>query len=239
MNYILDTHTHTIASGHAYSTIQEMITAGIEKGLKLLGISEHGPAMPGTCQEIYFLNLKVVPNSYNDIEVLFGAEANIVDYSGKLDLSNDTLSTLDYTIASLHTPCLTPGSKKENTRAYLGAMENPYVKVLGHPDDDRYPIDREELVKQAKQTGTLLELNNSSLSPNSFRANAKENMKEILSYCQRYEAPIIINSDAHISYDVGNFIYAASLLEELQFPSHLIVNCDIEQYKRICNISNK
>ena len=44
MEYILDLHTHTIASGHAYSTIREMAQAASEKGLKLLGITEH--AMP-------------------------------------------------------------------------------------------------------------------------------------------------------------------------------------------------
>lgn len=233
MNFVLDTHTHTIASGHAYSSIQEMIQAGKEKGLSLLGISEHGPAMPGSCQEIYFLNLKVIPNTYKEIEVLFGAEANIIDYSGKLDLSNETLSHLNYGIASLHTPCLAPGSKKENTKAYLCAMENPYINVIGHPDDGKYPYDTEELVKQAKQTNTLLEVNNSSLSPNSFRMNAHDNVKKFLSYCAELDVPIIVNSDAHISYDVGNFSYAKTLLEEIDFPSNLIVNCDLHLYKKM------
>ena len=52
---ILDVHTHTIASGHAYSTLQEMIDSAKTKGLKLLGITEHTNKMPGTCSEIYFL----------------------------------------------------------------------------------------------------------------------------------------------------------------------------------------
>ena len=48
MRIELDTHTHTLASGHAYSTISEMIDAAAQKGLKLLGITEHAPAMPGS-----------------------------------------------------------------------------------------------------------------------------------------------------------------------------------------------
>ena len=55
MRDILDVHTHTIASGHAYNTIYEMARAAAEKGLELLGITEHAPTMPGTCQ--LFLSL--------------------------------------------------------------------------------------------------------------------------------------------------------------------------------------
>ena len=67
MQYVLDTHTHTIASGHAYSTISEMAQAAADKGLELLAITEHAPMMPGSCQQIYFSNLVVVPRQMTDI----------------------------------------------------------------------------------------------------------------------------------------------------------------------------
>ena len=54
MNYVLDTHTHTFASGHSYSTIREMAYSAKERGLELLGITEHAPKMPGSCHEFYF-----------------------------------------------------------------------------------------------------------------------------------------------------------------------------------------
>ena len=60
MKIELDTHTHTLASGHAYNTITEMIDAAVEKGLKLLAITEHAPAMPGSCKDFYFYNLKIL-----------------------------------------------------------------------------------------------------------------------------------------------------------------------------------
>ena len=63
MNIELDTHTHTLASGHAYSTITEMIDAAVDKGLKLLAITEHAPAMPGSCKDFYFYNLKIFISS--------------------------------------------------------------------------------------------------------------------------------------------------------------------------------
>ncbi len=49
MKYVLDVHTHTLASGHSYSTIREMANMASDKGLELLGITEHGPRMPAGC----------------------------------------------------------------------------------------------------------------------------------------------------------------------------------------------
>ena len=81
---ILDVHTHTIASGHAYSTLQEMIDSAKTKGLKLLGITEHTNKMPGTCSEIYFYNFKVIPRKQDDLLIRMGAEINIIDYDGTM-----------------------------------------------------------------------------------------------------------------------------------------------------------
>ncbi|MFI3209762.1 MAG: PHP domain-containing protein, partial [Peptostreptococcaceae bacterium] len=40
MKILIDLHTHTIVSGHAYSTVEENIKSAKEKGLKYLGMSE-------------------------------------------------------------------------------------------------------------------------------------------------------------------------------------------------------
>ena len=141
MRDVLDIHTHTLASGHAYSTIFEMAAHAKEMGLELLGITEHAPKMPGTCHEFYFNNLKIVPRNFNGMRLLLGAELNILDYDGNVDLRPSTLEELDVCVASIHPPCLTCGTKEENTRAYLKAMEIPKVAIIGHPDDGRFPID--------------------------------------------------------------------------------------------------
>ena len=60
MKPLIDAHTHTVASGHAYSSLQEMAKAAAEKGLQVLGITEHGPSVPGTCPLLYFKNMFVV-----------------------------------------------------------------------------------------------------------------------------------------------------------------------------------
>ena len=85
MNYVLDVHTHTIASGHAYNTMREMAKAAADKGLELLGITEHAMAMPGTCHEYYFQNLKMVEREMYGTELLLGSEVNILTGSSYRD----------------------------------------------------------------------------------------------------------------------------------------------------------
>ena len=95
----------------AYNSMMEMAKAGFDKGLKLLGITEHAPMMPGTCHSLYFHNLKVVPRTMCGIEVMLGVELNILDYDGHVDLDERTLRQLDLKIASLHSVCIQPGTK--------------------------------------------------------------------------------------------------------------------------------
>ncbi len=235
MRNLLDSHTHTLASGHAYNTIMEMASAAAEKGLELLAITEHAKSIPGTCDELYFRNLKVLPRSLCGIEVLFGAELNIVDYSGRVDMDEALLRKMDVCIASMHTPCIRPGTKEENTKACVGAIENPYVNIMGHADDGRYPVDFDTIAAAAAENHVLVELNNSSLHPECSRVNARENCLAILECCKKYRAPIILNSDAHWRGDVGNTENTLPLLEETAFPEELVVNRSVEIYKTYIN----
>ena len=226
---VLDLHTHTIVSGHAYCTLREMAKAASEKGLELLGITEHAPKMPGTCHKFYFENLRIVPREMYGIELLLGSEVNILDAQGTVDLSQRTMEKLDIIIASLHTPCMTPGSRQENTDAYLNAMKNPCINIIGHPDDGRFPVDYETLVCAAKENHVLLEVNSSSLHPQCHRLNAKENYITMLELCRRHRVSVILDSDAHSDADVGNHIRAWELLHEIDFPEELVVNSSIEK----------
>lgn len=235
MNIIADTHAHTLASGHAYSTIRENTRAAFRKGLELLAITEHAPCLIGSCQTIYFQNLRVVDRNAYEVELLMGVELNILDQQGNVDLEVRTLRQMDVAIASLHTPCFTPGSREYNTQACINAMRNPYVNILGHPDDPRYPVDFRALVQAAKEHEVLLELNNSSLRPGGSRKNARGLDMEMLKLCMEYEAPIVIGSDAHVDTDVGRHDEALALLEELEFPESLVVNRSVEELKKYVN----
>lgn len=232
---LFDLHTHTIASGHAYCTIREMAKAAADKGLELLGITEHAPAMPGTCHNFYFHNMKVVPREMYGIHLLMGAELNILDTEGHVDLEEKELKHMDITIASLHIPCMKPGTREENTEAYLNVMKNPYVTIIGHPDDGRYQVDYRALVQGAREYGKILELNNHSLEPSCFRRDARENDLEMLKLCMEYQVPVVMDSDAHFDAAIGEFQMARGLLEEISFPEELVLNHSVEMLKKYVN----
>lgn len=231
MNYLLDVHTHTIASGHAYNSIMEMAQSAHDKGLELLGITEHAPMLPGTCSNIYFHNLIVVPRQMCGIEVMFGAELNILDFEGHTDLDKRAIGRMDLCIASMHSLCITPGSKKENTNAILGAIQQPHVTIIGHPDDGIYPLEYEPIVAAAKETNTLLEVNNNSLNPAGARKHTRENLIAMLELCKEYQQPVVMNSDAHVFTDVGRRDFSTPLIEEIGFPEELIVNRSVDVFK--------
>ncbi|MFR8034803.1 MAG: phosphatase [Lachnospiraceae bacterium] len=234
MKFRLDTHTHTIASGHAYNTMTEMIKEAAAKGLELIGITEHAPAMPGSCHEFYFQNLRAVDREElrerYGIMVLIGAELNVMDENGTLDLPEPVFKQLDVTIASLHLPCLRCRDEKDNTNAVIRAIENPLVDIIGHPDDGRLPLTYEPIVEAAKKHGKLLEMNDSSLRPGGYRMGADENYRKMLKLCMEYEQPIVVDSDAHFITQIGSHAHALKILEEMNFPERLVMNTSVEKF---------
>ncbi|MBR5394140.1 MAG: phosphatase [Bacteroidaceae bacterium] len=226
----LDVHTHTIMSGHAYSSLQEMVAAAQQKGLDILGITEHAPGIPGTCNPIYFRNLHVVPRQFGDLRLLLGAELNILDTKGTLDLDEYYYRMLDIRIAGIHSLCWQGGSIEENTDGMVAAIRNPWTHIISHPGDGTAKLLFEPIVLAAKETRTLLEINNSSLNPNRQKESALRNNLEILRLCKRYDVPIIMGSDAHISYDIANYCFIWPLLQETDFPDELILNYFPERF---------
>ena len=226
MKLRIDTHTHSIASGHAYSTVDENLRWAAEKGMELVALTDHAPGMKDTTGHAYFANLHVLPEKLHGVRLLRGIELNIMDFDGKVDMDDRVLSRLDMGIASLHVPCIAPGSRKENTRALLKVMENPYVDIIGHPGDPRYDVDFKEVFRQAKETGTFLEVNNASLIPGGFRDGSQENVKKILQMSMEEGVSVVLGSDAHFYTNIGDFSHALSLLKEVGFPEELVLNTD-------------
>ncbi len=240
MKYLLDSHTHTTVSGHAYNTMQEMALHAKALGLEAIAITEHGPTIPGSCDPIYFTNYHVVDRNMYGIRMLLGTEMNIIDYEGSVDLPDCKLRKIDVGIASIHPnvgngekyPPYVPGSVEENTRAYLGAMGNPNVDIIGHPDDERVPVDYEALVRGARDNHVLLELNAASLEPGNIRSKGRspENMRTMLRLCERYGVHVVLSSDAHCACAIGKFDNIDAILEQLHFPEELVVNRDLALY---------
>ena len=234
--YLLDMHTHTVASGHAYNTINEMAHAAARTGLELLGITEHSRTMPGTCHEFYFQNLKNACRRIEGVELCLGVELNIISYNGDVDMEESLLREMDVVIASIHNNIgYTSGSEAENTNAIVEAIKNPLINIIGHPDDSRVPLNYEELVAASGEYGTLLEINNSSLTPGSFRTDPEKNDIKILELCKQFQVPVIIGSDAHAEDKVGSHQYALKLIEQTGFPEELLLNYYPERLKQYIN----
>lgn len=236
ISFELDVHTHTVASGHyTKDTLTDMVRYASKTGLKLLGISEHGPAIPHSCCASYFRGLSLAPSMRMGVRMLYGAEVNIMDFSGSVDLPEDIIEELDYCIAGMHLPCLTPGTTDQNTNAYVRAMQNPHIHIIAHPDDVKYPVDYKCLVEAAIDNHVLLEINNSSLSPGGYRGNienVQKNDRTVLELCRKYRHPILLSSDSHGHAGIGNFSYAYALAQETHFPEELILNYSVEKFLR-------
>ncbi len=233
--YQVDLHTHTVASGHAANTIEEMVATARERGITLYGITDHAKTMPGTAKETYFENLKNVSRTYDGIEVLLGVELNILDFEGHVDMSQELLKEMDVTIASIHNHIgYEAGSVEENTNAYIKVMQNPYINIIGHPDDGRVPVDYERLVLAARDNKKLLEVNNNSIV-SGFRLNARDNDREMLRYCKKYRVPVLIGSDAHSIDVIGKNQNALDVIEEVGYDKNLIMNYHVEELKQYLN----
>lgn len=220
----VDVHTHTVASGHAYSTIAEMVSMAASRGIEILGITEHGPAIPGTCQPIYYTNLHVIPRLWQDVRLMLGSEVNILDTTGRLDLDEATLAKLDIVIAGIHGRCWQGGTREQNTAGMIAAIRHPRVNIISHPVDGSADIDIEAVVLAARDAHTLLEVNNHSLAPTRGLSAARPGNVELLRLSKHYDVPVILGSDAHIALQIADYHRLWPLLEEVDFPQELIVN---------------
>ena len=236
MKYLSDLHTHSIVSGHAYSTLLENINYCAEKGIKILGTSEHAPTMPGAPHYWYFGNMKVVPRVINGVTILRGCEANILDIDGSLDMTDESSRNLDYMIASFHEPVFKPKSKEENTAAILNVMDKyDKVEILGHLGNPNYELDYEEIEKKAKEKNIMIEINNSSLLGSS-RVGSDVNCKKVALLCREIGTKVILTSDSHINTCIGVFNKGIELLEEIQMPKELVMN---DPEKLIAHLKSK
>ncbi len=230
MNIRLDVHTHTIASGHAFSTLAEMVAEARRQGLGLLGITEHAPSIPGACHPLYFRNTHVVPRVHGDLRLILGAEVNILNTRGDLDLDPWYSGRLEYMIAGMHSVCYEGGTPEENTQGMISAIRAPGINIIAHPGDGTAELLYEPIVLAAGESHTLLEINSSSMRPVRGFSRARDNYLEILRLCKRHGVPVILGSDAHIACDIANYEHCLPLLAETGFPEELIMNTSVEGF---------
>lgn len=225
----VDTHTHTILSGHAWGTVTENARAAREKGMYGICLTEHMETVPGGAAYIVPKSQRLLPKYIEGIRIFCGVEANIIDFNGNLDITQEDCSVLDFVIASLHLLTCEKGTKEQNTEAYLGALQNPYVDILGHVHEAAVPCDMDTVVQAAVKNGKLLEVNASYLIPE--RENCRPLLLEYIGLCKQYGARICVSSDAHFYTQIGAVNGIMRLLDELKFPQKLIVNLFAQRFE--------
>ena len=240
MKNLMDLHTHTLASVHAYSTLRENARMAKDRDLKILGTSDHGYKVKNSTKRDFFTNYHVIPKFMEGVRILKGIELNIGDVDGSvleqelIDWKKKYEEPFDYTIASIHRNSYVEiTSELENTNAFLKAIENPDINIIGHIDDGNIPIKYEEIMHKASEYNVAIELNNTSAKPENYRLNSVDNMYKFLEYGKKYNTIIVLNTDAHIDYEVGNIDLVLGILKNVNYKEDLIVNYSIKLLENI------
>lgn len=227
MQVIADLHTHTLCASHAFHTALEMADAAQDLGYRALALTDHAPAMPDAPHIWHFGNWNTMPRTSGNVVMLYGAEANVMDTKGNLDLPDRILSGLDWVVASIHSPCI-PGllTEKEANRLWLAVAENPYVDCIGHSEQQHYRYDYDLVTKAFARNNKVVELNGNSFQ---VRKDGIPNMRELLKACLKNGCRVSLDTDAHSIRQLReNMAGLFALVEELRFPQELIVNASAE-----------
>ena len=245
----LDLHTHTIYSGHAFSTIGENAAEAARKGLEAIAMTDHfSPFMTprradGSPDMGPMMNFEALPKTINGVRVLSGVEIDIVDFEGHLafcdcfpnnfpgeggvSIGERLLRSRDVVIASIHMfPGFRDGSAAQNTDLYIAALQNPYVDIIGHPCRPGLPFDHTAVARAAKQLGKCLEINDHSFD----MPESTDNCRALAIKCAEEGTHIVVSSDAHSAWFVGEFSRAVKMLEEIHFPQELIANESLAKF---------
>ena len=244
MKILTDFHTHTVYSknNHGKGTIRENVEVAIEKGLKELWITDHGPShiMFGikrskfreVRQEIDRLNREF----QGIIDIYFGLEANVMNYKGTIDIGEEEMQYLDGINVGFHYGIINPNLRsffyfwivnplsklirplkpwiaKKNTDALIAILENYDIQIITHPGD-KVPVDIERLAQACVRTNTALEINASH--ENLTVADAKKIYKTGVMYS--------LGSDAHNPRRVGDLDEAIRRAKQAGISPERIIN---------------
>ena len=234
MQILADYHTHTKYS-HGKGTIEENVLEAISKGIKTIGISDHGYkhlAYGIKLNDIYKMREEIdkLNEKYSNIEILLGMECNILDSYGNIDINDKIIENCDYIMAGYHFGSKptnvkalinhannyvfkTEKAKEYNTLGIINAMKNNNIFVITHPGD-KGDIYIEEVAKVAKETNTKLEINSSHRFLNANQLRQIEHIGNTF----------IVGSDAHVPQNVGNFNLALNTIKEAKIDLSLIEN---------------
>ncbi len=241
MHIATDLHVHTVASTHAYSTVNEYAARAAETGLGLIAITDHGPGLHDAPSPWHFLNLKVLPRVLNGVTVLRGVEANILERrlhkEHPLDCDDMLLSGLDIVLAGFHSPLLQPLNKRTHTRLLIETICSGRVQILSHPGNPRFPIEAGPVAEAAAAHHVALEVNNASFLH--VREGSATTCRELILKVCEAGGLVAVGSDAHHTHSLGIFDEALNLLRDLDFPEERLVNTTPDRVLEFLSLHGK
>lgn len=216
---VADLHTHTVASGHAADTIRTMAERACARGLRALAVTDHGPGLPGGAGFIYFIALPRMAGGIDlPLRIISGAEDDIVSSRGDLRLPEEARRNLELIITGVHpNTWMADQPERVRTEGAVNAIQRGLVHVFAHPVSNYISVAVEPVLQAAAANRVALELNASKLADRGA-------VIRYLERCAELEAPVVVNSDAHVAEEVGAFGPAVDLLREVGFPESLVVN---------------
>jgi DNA polymerase (family 10) len=202
-----------------------MVHAARKRGYRYIAITDHSKSLGvagGLSDEDlikHSAEVRALDAKYSDIRVLAGTEADIRQ-DGSIDYSDELLSQLDFVVASLHS-----GFKQDRatlTARVVRAMQNPYVRVIGHPtgrllgDRDAYDLDFDAVMKEAVRTRTCLEVNSNfhRLDLNDIHCRKARDMG----------VHVIISTDSHNYEDLLNLPYGIATAQRGWIEKERVLN---------------
>ena len=147
------------------------------------------------------------------------------------------MEKLDLIIASFHQEIFYPKDKNHVNDMLSEALTNKNINVFGHLGNEIFKFDYESIISKCNRYNKIVEVNNHSFEQ---RPGSDIDCLEIIKLCKKYEVPIMVNSDAHISSKIGKFDAAKEIIKRADYPEELIVNSSMERlrdyFKSIKNI---
>lgn len=255
---LCDTHTHTLYSRHAYSTIRENVLVAHDAGLELLASTDHFSSMlynTGDLRDFqFFINFGVWPRVWEGVKLMHGCEADIVDLEGHLfgwditiernitgdiyhnpqTLKQRVFNRCDYVIASIHgKDFCKDATRSQMTEMYIKVLQQPKVLTIGHIGRSGLDVEFRPIIKEATRLHKLIEINDHSLDNGA--STGVERCREVATICAEEGCKVAVNTDAHICAEIGRFDRALGLLESVSFPQELIATTNAQTFIDVYN----
>jgi DNA polymerase (family 10) len=220
-----DVHMHTTASD-GRNSISEMADAALECGYEYIAITDHSKNLAmtnGLDEERALEHIKRIHEVDRAMEgrirVFAGIEVDILG-DGELDLDDEVLAQMEVVIASVHTRF--EQSREEMTARVLRAIENPYVRILGHPTGrlllrrEPFALDTGAVLKRAAELGVAVEHN---AAPERLDLCDRD-----LRLAKEMGCKIVINSDSHDARNLGKMGYGLRQLKRAWLTAEDVLN---------------